>query len=302
VATLQRHLAPVSPAAAATATATTSPSVKARPPLRLGLLGYGAINAVVARGVLDGLGGAATVAAVLVQSERPTRPAELPPAALLTADPEAFFDVEWDVLIEGAGQPSVVAYAARCLAAGRDFLITSIGALTDDVLHEQLLDEATRSGSQLLLASGAMPAIDWMSGASLAGDPSATMTMVKPPRSWLGTPAEHEFDLGVLTERTVLFEGTARVAASKYPKNSNIAAMLAFGSRVGLDRTTVILVADPTDDDTVSIDVSFSSAAGSLDFTLRGVPSPENPRTGMDVPFDVLKAIQNRASPEHLGA
>jgi hypothetical protein len=35
---------------------------------------------------------------------------------------------------------------------------------------------------------------------------------------------------------------------------------------------------------------------------LVGVPSPANPRTGMDVPFDVLKAIQNRASEVFLGA
>ena len=48
--------------------------------------------------------------------------------------------------------------------------------------------------------------------------------------------------------------------------------------------------------------VSFSSVAGTLDFKLTGVPSPTNPRTGVDVPFDVLKAVQNRASAVHLGA
>jgi hypothetical protein len=40
--------------------------------------------------------------------------------------------------------------------------------------------------------------------------------------------------------------------------------MLALGSRVGLDNTRVILVAEPASDD-VTIDVSFSSDAGSLD-------------------------------------
>eukprot|EP01050_Picozoa_sp_SAG11_P011715 SAG11_NODE_1259_length_5357_cov_34.538227_2_plen_91_part_00 len=37
------------------------------------------------------------------------------------------------------------------------------------------MSAAEGAGSQLLLASGAMPAIDWMSGASLAGAPTATV-------------------------------------------------------------------------------------------------------------------------------
>jgi aspartate dehydrogenase len=66
-----------------------------------------------------------------------------------------------------------------------------------------------------MLASGAMPAVDWMSGASLAGAPAATMTMSKPPRSWAGTPAEEEFDLAAIASRTVLFDGTARVVSAQ---------------------------------------------------------------------------------------
>ena len=42
----------------------------------------------------------------------------------------------------------------------------------------------------------------------------------------------------------------------RYPKNSNVAAMLALGSRVGLDNTSVVLLATPHCDD-VSIEVGF---------------------------------------------
>ena len=47
----------------------------------------------------------------------------------------------------------------RCLRAGRDFLITSIGALTDDGYYAELVEAATAGGSQLMLASGAMLAV-----------------------------------------------------------------------------------------------------------------------------------------------
>eukprot|EP01051_Picozoa_sp_SAG22_P014762 SAG22_NODE_1839_length_3465_cov_17.924540_2_plen_110_part_00 len=73
------------------------------------------------------------------------------------------------------------------------------------------------------------------------------------------------------------------------------------GSRAGLDQTRAVLVAEPAADE-VTIEVEFSSVAGSLSFKLVGEPSPDNPRTGHDVPFDVLKAIANKCSPVHLGA
>eukprot|EP01050_Picozoa_sp_SAG11_P011714 SAG11_NODE_1259_length_5357_cov_34.538227_1_plen_229_part_00 len=64
-----------------------------RPAVRLGLLGYGAINSVVTDGLARGLGGNAVVAAVLVQRERPLPP-ELPAGTVFTADADAFFAAE----------------------------------------------------------------------------------------------------------------------------------------------------------------------------------------------------------------
>ena len=144
-----------------------------------------------------------------------------------------------------------------------------------------------------------MPCCDWMHSAALTGNPKAKMRMSKPPRSWLGTPAEQEFDLDALHEPTIIFSGVARTAASKYPKNSNVAAMLAFAT-AGLDATEVELVADPTDD-SVRIWVDFASDGGKISYEMQGVPSPENPRTGSDVPYSVVKAIKNLASPVSIG-
>jgi aspartate dehydrogenase len=151
-------------------------------------LGYGAIGKEVAKQLLAGLGGKnTTLVAVLVSTER-ERPIDLPSSVIFTADPAIFFAAEFDLCAEGAGQPAVRAFASTCLQLGRDFLVTSIGALTDDGFYEDLKNDAQVSGAQLQLASGAMPCCDWMQSASLAGNPEVAMRMAKPPRSWFGTP------------------------------------------------------------------------------------------------------------------
>jgi len=306
-------------------------------PLRVALVGYGAIGTVVARELLAGVAvPGAVLTAVLVRTHRP-RPPELPPhvawycsegaGPVAAGAPSgssgggggdggdggcagggggaaAFFrSAGWDIAVEVAGQPSVRAHGARCLHGGRDYLVTSIGALTDEALHARLRGAASVGRARLLLAAGAMPACDWMQGASLApgGATESVMTMTKPPRSWRGTPAEQSHDLAALSRRTVLFEGTAREAASRFPKNSNIAAMLAFAT-AGLDRTRAVLVADPAAERVV-VAVDFHSAtAGRIAFEMVGKPSEDNPATGQDVPFSVLRSIRSLCATEVVGA
>ena len=52
-------------------------------------------------------------------------------------------------------------------------------------------------------------------------------------------------DLDGLTAPAVLFEGSVRDGAPLYPGNVNISAAAAFAG-AGLDRTTLVIVADPT--------------------------------------------------------
>merc|ERR1719336_2577669 len=108
-----------------------------------------------------------------------------------------------------------------------------------------------------------MPALDWMSSAAIERVDEATLVQRKRPEGWVGTPAEAKFELGKLTEPTTIFEGSAREAASRFPKNANIAAALALGT-VGLDNLKVRLVADPTVAGPTSR-IRFRGDAGSLD-------------------------------------
>jgi predicted dinucleotide-utilizing enzyme len=87
------------------------------------------------------------------------------------------------------------------------------GAFVDDQLPSRLRKTAKRCGSQLVLSSGAL---------------------------------RHKDDLPLETlEPIVLFRGSAREAATRYPLNANVTIVSALAS-VGVDRTVVELVSNPS--------------------------------------------------------
>ena len=272
---------------------------KNHPLLRVGIIGYGAIGQTVADMIIQGTAGKATLAALLCRTPAKYRSAEYQaandPSVLLTNDPDKFFAAPLDLVIEAAGQEALRLYALQALAKGLDLLITSIGVFTDEDLFSELIQSAETSGARLLLASGALPAVDWMSSASLNGVEEISITQSKPVLSWLGTPAAQMIDLEKLEEATCFFEGTAREAASRFPKSSNITAMLALITS-GLDKTEVKLVADPTSAQ-MHTRIAFAGPAGTLEIDWRGVPSKINPSTSADVPLTVVKALRNLTMP-----
>jgi len=243
----------------------------------------------------------ARLAAVLVQRQRDEVPQLVKGSSVLfTSDERAFFDVEWDVAVEAAGQAAVRAHGEHCLGAlGRHLLVTSVGALCDGALHARLLGAAEAGGSRLLLAAGALPAMDWMSSAALEAVESVTITQTKQPGGWRGTPAEELVDLDSVAEPAVFFEGAAREAATAYPKNANVAAALALAT-TGLDAARVRLVADPGVEGP-RIDIRLVGVAGELDVHVKGRPAFGSQRTSMIVPLSVVKALRNLSAPQFVG-
>jgi aspartate dehydrogenase len=131
------------------------------PPLRVALLGCGAINSHVAQKIGTGEAGPVELAAVLVRTERTAEQigqlGAHGEALEFTTDAGSFFGAEWALCVEAAGQPAVREHALRCLAAGRDFMITSIGALTDVALYDELRAAAEAAGGgRFILCTGSI--------------------------------------------------------------------------------------------------------------------------------------------------
>lgn len=263
--------------------------------LRVGLIGLGAVCApLIQQWRAGGFPDNVEFVGALVRTPRPD--AGLPTVTSL----DDFLALQPDYILEGAGHDAIRAYLEPLLRAGKETVVTSIGALIDDALRERLLAAAEAGGGKLILPSAGIGALDMLAAMAEGGVDRATVTVRKPAEAWLGTPGEDIVDLMTITEPATLFDGSVREGAPNYPGNVNISAAAAFAG-AGLDKTRLIIIADPTIT-THIIELEAEGAAGRLAFTEDMHPHPDNPKTGVIVAMALAKTIRQRASRFQIGA
>lgn len=207
-------------------------------------------------------------------------------------DVKALLEATPDIVVECAGHGAVLAYAETILSGGTDLVIASVGSLADSALFATLTLAAQNGNAQIILPSGAIGGIDTLAAANIAGVDRVVYTGRKPPAAWAGSPAEDEVDLLNLTGETVFFEGTAREAATRFPKNANVAATLALAG-IGMDKTEVRLVADPSVSENTH---EYRVISPVVDFSMKltGKPSLLNPKTSQSTVYSLARAVLNR--------
>ena len=214
------------------------------------------------------------------------------------ADRAALVALSPQVVLEAASHDAVREHLVPLLERNISVIVLSAGALVDDSLRQAAEAAAARSGALLYVPSGGIGGLDALKTACLAGVDEASIQVAKPPAAWKGIPyvESRRIPLDGLKGPTVLFEGPAREGVPHFPQNVNIAAVLALGG-IGLDRTTLKVVADPALElNTHTIRVSGRS--GRFTIVLENVPAPENPKTSWLACYSAiaaLKSLQTRA-------
>ncbi len=249
--------------------------------MRLGMIGQGAI----ARIALETLRKCQTAKAdeVIILTREGASDLKLQDCSTRSVDRlEALIDARPQLVCEAAGHEAVRAYGVAVLNAGIDFIITSIGALADDDLHERLKASAASTGARLLLATGAIGGLDILAAAKLSGLTSVTYTARKPPSAW-GLVNQS------CAEAVALYDGPARGAVTAFPKNANVAAAIALAG-IGFEATRVRLLADPGIARNIH-EIQIASAAADVRIEIAGHAAPDNPKTSLTTGFSLARAI-----------
>lgn len=257
--------------------------------LRVGLIGHGAIAQHVAQR-LPGLG--ASLSLVIARAGRhDAAHAALGPVMCR----DRIGDDLPDIMVDCAGHAGLAQHGASVLRAGVPLITVSLGALADAALAAGLEQAARDGGTRLILCSGAIGGLDALRAARMGRLDAVTYEGRKPPQGWLGSPAEAVLDLGApMTAEAVHFDGDARQAALRYPKNANVAAAVALAG-LGFEGTQVRLIADPAAQGNTHA-ITARGDFGDMRLTITGQTLPGNPRTSALAAMSVLSALADHAA------
>ncbi|WP_182911813.1 aspartate dehydrogenase domain-containing protein [Sphingomonas cavernae] len=199
--------------------------------MRVGLIGFGFIGAEIYRRFADHV---STAEIAFVHNRNRDRLKGVPDALVLDDldDARAFAP---DLVVEVAG-PEVSARHGEALLGIADYMPLSLTALADDALRARLVRSARLSGRSLFVAHGALVGLDSLVEWGAMWD-RVSITFRKPPGS-LGVAAD------AVTAETVLFDGSVREIARRYPHNVNAMVACALAT-TGLDLCHARLIADP---------------------------------------------------------
>lgn len=269
------------------------------PRYRVGIGGLGAIGMKIARALDAGIPGL-TLTAVsardrLMAARRLVGFTSVPRVMPLEALAE-----HADVIVECAPASVFDTVAVPAVEAGRTFMPLSCAALLS---RPGLIERAKETGGRIIVPTGALVGLDAVrAAAEQDGIRTVTITSVKPPRTLKYSPflSEEGIDVNAFDKPTKIFEGSAREASEGFPANVNIVAALSLAG-IGPDATRVAIWVDPDAERNVhTIEVDAKSTRFSM--TIEGIPSSENPSSGLLPPLSAIAALRALTGTLHVGS
>lgn len=208
-------------------------------PLQVAVIGSGAIGGAVVEAIEAGRVPDARLIAVL-HSGSATEEIDRAIAAA-------------DVVVEATTVDAAEEFIPRVTTAGKDIIVCSCGVFARHGKPHDLIAESTekagpasasvghplpRRPGRVLVPAGAVGGLDVLAAASRAGTDDARLRHYTIKSAAALGVAEQG------TRRHEVFRGSAREAALQFPRTSNASVALALAT-IGLDRTEVIVLADP---------------------------------------------------------
>lgn len=206
-------------------------------------------------------------------------------------DIRRFLSAPLDMVVEAATIEAAALYMKDIVASKKNMMISSVGVFQDIHLLNEMKELAKLNGVQVSLPSGAIGGLDLLKSANAVnGLKNVRITTRKSPAS-LGLANEQKEEL--------LFEGSALQAIQKFPRNVNVALLLALAG-IGAEKTKVRVIVDPEikrNTHTIEADGDF----GEMQLHIANNPMPTNPKTSYLAALSILEALRDDASGVRIG-
>lgn len=207
-------------------------------------------------------------------------------------DFQAFLQSSIDIVVEAATVEAAVQYMKQIVENKKNLIVSSIGALKDDAFLQDIRDLAERNGVTIYLPSGAIGGLDLLQSANaIGGLRDVQITTKKSPRS-LGMES--------IKEAAVIFEGSAREAIDRFPKNVNVALLLSLAG-LGSDKTKVCVIADPGIERNTHC-IEAAGDFGEMRMEIDNKPMPSNPKTSYLAALSIVSTIKNKENAVRIGS
>lgn len=259
----------------------------------IAVIGYGALGHILVDAILDKLNEDYRLKGIydqVLEEKSITAKGETIP---LYDNVDALLADDTDIVVEIAGVGAVKEYIVPLLEAGKDVVITSVGALADTTLYDRIESAAKKAGRKVHITSGAIGGFDLMRTFTLMGGVQSEIQSTKAPKSLNGAPYLKE-DLPA-DKKVVAFEGSATEAIKGFPKNTNVAVATGLTTS-GADATKVRIVSDPeSPGNTHRVTVENEKAKAVVEITSK--PDPKNPKSSVTAAWSVAALLKNLADP-----
>ena len=251
--------------------------------IKIGLLGCGNIARIIAKH-------RAGVDIVAIYDRIPERVATLSSQlsdVRACNDFQSFINSNFDMVVEAASIDAVFEYAEEVLKHGKDLIVLSVGAFANEAFKRHITDLALASGNKIHISSGALFGLDNLKVGQISALHKLLLRTTKHPSSL-------KLDL---TERTLLFKGTAAECIKLFPRNVNVAVSVSLAAGKEAD---VELWADPEATRNTH-EVFIEGEFGEATISIQNVPSPDNPATSYLAALSILTLLKNIDNPLVIG-
>lgn len=253
---------------------------------KIGLAGCGALGTIVAKALTEN-GGLKGYELIGIADLNP------PPFAVPHMSFKELAE-QGDLIVECLPANIVPDLAKPVLEQGKTLLLISACAL---LLFPEIKDWAEKSTGRIIVPSGALAGLDAVLALKQSTITSATIASTKPPKGFKNAPyiLEKNIDLDKVTEKTLIFSGTAPEAAKAFPANVNVAASLSLAGP-GPENVTVEVWADPEAKSNFH-EITVSGSGSTIRARVENTPDPSNPKSSMLAGYSIVAALKKMKTP-----